>query len=94
MWTTPAPPLTYHLCLQIQVLPEGGETPIFKQFFSGWKDQNQSQGFGKVFVTERIAKIQQVEFDASKLHESRHMAARYNLVDNGTGDTQVGLPQN
>ncbi|KAK1172924.1 adseverin-like [Acipenser oxyrinchus oxyrinchus] len=74
---------------QIQVLPEGGETPIFKQFFKDWKDKNQSEGFGKVFVTERIANIEQVEFDASKLHQSRHMAAQYNMVDNGTGKTEI-----
>ncbi|GLD63273.1 adseverin [Lates japonicus] len=74
---------------QIQVLPEGGETPMFKQFFQGWKDRDQSEGFGKVFVTERIARIQQVEFDASKLHESHHMAAQYNMVDDGRGDTQI-----
>uniref|UniRef100_A0A8C8IM59 Scinderin n=1 Tax=Oncorhynchus tshawytscha TaxID=74940 RepID=A0A8C8IM59_ONCTS len=74
---------------QIQVLPEGGETPIFRHFFQGWKDKNQSEGFGKVFVTERIAKIRQVEFDASKLHESQGMAAHYNMVDDGTGDTQI-----
>ncbi len=75
--------------LQIQVLPDGGETPMFKQFFQGWKDRDQSQGFGKVFVTERIARIKQVEFDASKLHESHHMAAQYNMVDDGSGETQV-----
>ncbi|KAJ8415954.1 hypothetical protein AAFF_G00405110 [Aldrovandia affinis] len=74
---------------QIQVLPEGGETPIFKQFFKGWKDKDQSEGFGKVYVTERIARIQQEEFDASKLHECQHMAAQYNMVDNGTGETQI-----
>ncbi|KAM4630317.1 scinderin [Polymixia lowei] len=74
---------------QIQVLPEGGETPIFKQFFLGWKDKNQSEGFGKVYVTERIARIQQTEFDASKLHGSCHMAAQYNMVDDGSGDTQI-----
>uniref|UniRef100_A0A4W6CFA9 Scinderin n=1 Tax=Lates calcarifer TaxID=8187 RepID=A0A4W6CFA9_LATCA len=74
---------------QIQVLPEGGETPMFKQFFRGWKDRDQSEGFGKVFVSERIARIQQVEFDASKLHESHHMAAQYNMVDDGRGDTQI-----
>ncbi|XP_034455639.1 adseverin [Hippoglossus hippoglossus] len=74
---------------QIQVLPEGGETPMFKQFFLVWKDRDQSEGFGKVSVKERIAKIQQVDFDASKLHESHHMAAKYNMVDNGSGDTQI-----
>ncbi|XP_068188972.1 scinderin isoform X2 [Antennarius striatus] len=79
----------YSANTQIQVLPEGGETPIFKQFFLAWKDKDQSEGFGKVFLTERIAKIQQVEFDASKLHESHHMAAQYNMVDDGSGDTQI-----
>lgn len=76
---------------QIQVLPEGGETPIFKQFFKCWKDKDQAEGLGRVYVTERIAKIQQVQFDASKLHESHQMAAQYNMVDNGTGTTQVTI---
>ncbi|KAA0710530.1 Adseverin Gelsolin-like protein [Triplophysa tibetana] len=73
----------------IQVLPEGGETPIFKQFFKCWKEKDQAEGLGRVYVTERIAKIQQVQFDASKLHESHQMAAQYNMVDNGTGTTQI-----
>lgn len=54
-----------------------------------WKDKDQSEGLGQVYVTERIARIQQVEFDASKLHESQQMAAQYNMVDNGSGETQV-----
>ncbi|XP_041823352.1 adseverin [Melanotaenia boesemani] len=74
---------------QIQVLPQGGETPMFKQFFLDWKDKDQSLGFGKVCVTGRIAKIEQVDFDASKLHESCHMAAQYNMADDGSGDTQI-----
>lgn len=78
-------------CIQIQVLPEGGETPIFKQFFKSWKEKDQAEGLGRVFVTERIAKIQQSEFDASKLHESQQMAAQYNMVDDGTGKTQVTI---
>uniref|UniRef100_A0A8C2GN28 Scinderin n=1 Tax=Cyprinus carpio TaxID=7962 RepID=A0A8C2GN28_CYPCA len=74
---------------QIQVLPEGGETPIFKQFFKTWKEKDQAEGLGRVYVTERIAKIKQEVFNASKLHESNHMAAQYNMVDNGTGKTQI-----
>uniref|UniRef100_A0A671PMK4 Scinderin n=1 Tax=Sinocyclocheilus anshuiensis TaxID=1608454 RepID=A0A671PMK4_9TELE len=74
---------------QIQVLPEGGETPIFKQFFKTWKEKDQAEGLGRVYVTERIAKIKQEVFDASKLHESNQMAAQYNMVDNGTGKTQI-----
>ncbi|GCC23017.1 hypothetical protein chiPu_0001408 [Chiloscyllium punctatum] len=74
---------------QIQVLPEGGETPTFKQFFKNWKDKCQSEGFGKVYVTERIAKIKQIEFDASKLHTSPQMAAKHNMVDDGSGKTEI-----
>ncbi|NP_001038583.1 scinderin [Danio rerio] len=74
---------------QIQVLPEGGETPIFKQFFKSWKEKDQAEGLGRVFVTERIAKIKQEKFDASKLHESRQMAAQYNMVDDGAGKTEI-----
>ncbi|XP_067860032.1 adseverin isoform X2 [Heptranchias perlo] len=74
---------------QIQVLPEGGETPTFKQFFKNWKDINQSEGFGKVYVTESIAKIKQIEFDASKLHSCPQMAAKHNMVDDGSGTTEI-----
>lgn len=75
--------------MQIQVLPEGGETPIFKQFFKDWKDKDQSDGFGKVYITEKVARIQQVPFDASKLHSSPQMAAQHNMVDDGSGTVEV-----
>ncbi|XP_044149208.1 adseverin [Bufo gargarizans] len=81
--------MNYPLNTQIQVIPEGGETPIFKQFFKDWKDQDQSDGFGKVYVTERIAQIKQVDFDASKLHESPEMAAQHNMVDDGSGKVEI-----
>lgn len=84
-------PRSFRPCTQIQVLPEGGETPIFKQFFKTWKEKDQAEGLGRVYVTERIAKIKQEVFNASKLHESNHMAAQYNMVDNGTGKTQVTI---
>lgn len=74
---------------QIQVLPEGGETPIFKQFFRDWKDKDQSDGFGKVYVTEKVAHIQQIPFDASQLHNSSQMAAQHNMVDDGSGEVEV-----
>lgn len=75
--------------MQIQVLPEGGETPIFKQFFKDWKDRDQSDGFGKVYVTEKVAHVQQIPFDASKLHSSPQMAAQHNMVDDGSGTVEV-----
>ncbi|XP_073485633.1 scinderin-like isoform X1 [Aquarana catesbeiana] len=81
--------MNYPKNTQIQVIPEGGETPIFKQFFKDWRDKDESDGFGKVYVTERIARIQQVDFDASKLHDSPEMAAQHNMVDDGSGKVEV-----
>ena len=34
---------------QVTRVVEGGETPIFKQFFSGWRDEGGQVGMGKVF---------------------------------------------
>ncbi|XP_072859347.2 scinderin [Pogona vitticeps] len=81
--------MNYPANTQIQVLPEGGETPMFKQFFRDWKDKDQADGFGKVYVTERVARIEQIEFDATKLHESPQMAARHNMVDDGSGKVEI-----
>ncbi|XP_054846865.1 scinderin isoform X1 [Eublepharis macularius] len=81
--------MNYPANTQIQVLPEGGETPIFKQFFCDWKDKDQSDGFGKVYVRERVARIEQIEFDATKLHESPQMAAQHNMVDDGSGKVEI-----
>ncbi|EPY73724.1 adseverin-like isoform 1 [Camelus ferus] len=81
--------MNYSKNTQIQVLPEGGETPIFKQFFKDWRDKDQSDGFGKVYVTEKVARIKQVPFDASKLHTSPQMAAQHNMVDDGSGKVKI-----
>ncbi|XP_044534779.1 adseverin [Gracilinanus agilis] len=79
----------YPSSTHIQVLPEGGETSIFKQFFNDWRDRDQSDGFGKVYVTEKVAKVQQIPFDAQKLHESPQMAAQHNMVDDGSGSVEI-----
>ncbi|KAM9308698.1 scinderin-like isoform 2-T2 [Gastrophryne carolinensis] len=81
--------MNYPRNTQIQVIPEGGETPIFKQFFNDWRDRDESDGFGKVYVTERIAYVKQVDFDASRLHECPAMAAQHNMVDNGSGKVEI-----
>ncbi|MEJ1286453.1 hypothetical protein NN561_017461 [Cricetulus griseus] len=86
--------MNYSTNTQIQVLPEGGETPIFKQFFKDWKDKDQSDGFGKVYVTEKVAHIQQIPFDASKLHSSPQMAAQHNMVDDGSGTVEIWRVEN
>lgn len=42
-----------------------------------------------MYVTERVAKIEQIEFDATRLHESPEMAAQHNMVDDGSGKVEV-----
>lgn len=75
--------------LQIQVLPAGAETVLFKQFFSDWKDKDETTGPTKAYTIGSIAKVEQVPFDASTLHTNKAMAAQHNMVDDGKGKVQV-----
>lgn len=45
---------------QIQVLPEHSETPLFKQFFSDWRDPEDTVGMGTAYVSSQIAKVEKV----------------------------------
>ncbi|RVE68790.1 hypothetical protein OJAV_G00094950 [Oryzias javanicus] len=74
---------------QVQVLPELGETPLFKQFFKNWRDQEDTVGMGTAYVSNKIAKIKKVPFDVTKLHQSESMAAQYGMVDQGDGEKQI-----
>ncbi|CAJ0944729.1 unnamed protein product, partial [Ranitomeya imitator] len=81
--------MNYAANTQIIVLPEEGETPMFKQYFKDWRDKDQSQGFGKVVTKGRIANIEQTPFDAKLLHSSPKMAAQYNMIDDGSGKVEI-----
>ncbi|XP_059849789.1 gelsolin a isoform X1 [Hypanus sabinus] len=74
---------------QVQILPESGETPLFKQFFKNWVDLNQTQGMGTCYISGQIAKIEKVPFDAATLHESPAMAAQHGMVDDGSGEKTI-----
>uniref|UniRef100_A0A8C7MIL8 Gelsolin n=1 Tax=Oncorhynchus kisutch TaxID=8019 RepID=A0A8C7MIL8_ONCKI len=74
---------------QIQILPENGETPLFKQFFKIWRDADHTVGLGTAYVSNKIAKIKKVPFDASTLHHSDAMAAQHGMVDEGNGEKQI-----
>ncbi|XP_061116195.1 gelsolin-like isoform X2 [Conger conger] len=74
---------------QVHVLPESGETALFKQFFKLWRDVDQTEGLGQCYVSGSIASIEQVPFDASTLHGSRAMAAQHRLLDDGRGEKQI-----
>uniref|UniRef100_A0A8C5EEQ6 Gelsolin n=1 Tax=Gouania willdenowi TaxID=441366 RepID=A0A8C5EEQ6_GOUWI len=74
---------------QVQILPEMGETPLFKQFFKNWRDKDQTEGLGVAYIANSIARIQKVPFDAASLHESKAMAAQHGMVDDGSGEKQI-----
>ncbi|KAK9538992.1 hypothetical protein VZT92_004128 [Zoarces viviparus] len=74
---------------QLQVLPAGAETTLFKQFFSDWKDKDETTGPTKAYTIGRIAKVDQVPFDASSLHSNKAMAAQHGMVDDGKGKVQI-----
>ncbi|CAB1324068.1 unnamed protein product [Coregonus sp. 'balchen'] len=74
---------------QVQVLPGGGETTLFKQFFCNWKDKDQTTGPGQAYSLGRIARVAQVPFDSSALHTNKTMAAQHGMVDDGSGKVQV-----
>ncbi|KAM4719940.1 gelsolin a isoform 2-T2 [Anableps anableps] len=74
---------------QVQILPETGETPLFKQFFKNWRDKDQTVGLGVAYIANSIAKIEKVPFDAATLHESSAMAAQHGMVDDGSGEKQI-----
>ncbi|XP_037121236.1 gelsolin a isoform X2 [Syngnathus acus] len=74
---------------QVQILPESGETPLFKQFFKNWRDKDQTVGLGMAYIANSIAKIEKVAFDAATLHDSPAMAAQHGMVDDGTGEKEI-----
>ncbi|XP_060775704.1 scinderin like a [Neoarius graeffei] len=78
----------------IQVMPAGGETTLFKQYFSNWKDKDQTMGPGKAYTIGKIATVKQIPFDASSLHSNKVMAAQHGMVDDGSGEVQVWRIEN
>ncbi|XP_054467256.1 gelsolin-like [Anoplopoma fimbria] len=81
--------MNYPTHTQIQVLPENGETPLFQQFFKDWRDPDYTVGMGTAYVSNQIARIEKVPFDASKLHQSEAMAAQHGMLDRGDGEKQL-----
>uniref|UniRef100_A0A671XSP4 Scinderin like b n=1 Tax=Sparus aurata TaxID=8175 RepID=A0A671XSP4_SPAAU len=84
----------YSNTTQIQVLPAGAETTLFKQFFSDWRDKDETTGPSKAYTIGSIAKVKQVPFDASTLHSNKAMAAQHGMVDDGKGKVQIWRVEN
>ncbi|GFO12419.1 advillin, partial [Plakobranchus ocellatus] len=69
-------------------LVEGGETPLFKQFFSSWQDPREQTGFGQVHAKERVAGYNKEKFDSRLLHQ-KSITKQDNLPDDGSGHVQI-----
>lgn len=74
---------------QVTVLPQGGETIEFKQFFRMWKGKDETTGPTPVYTIGSIAKVEQVPFDVSSLHKCPAMAAQHGMPDDGSGKVQI-----
>uniref|UniRef100_UPI00358EE5F5 scinderin-like n=1 Tax=Myxine glutinosa TaxID=7769 RepID=UPI00358EE5F5 len=79
----------YPQSTKIQVLPEGGETTEFQQFFFDWRGPDDVRTPGKTYTLGSVAQVKQVPFDASTLHTSAPMAAHHGMVDDGKGKVEI-----
>ncbi|XP_051930138.1 gelsolin-like [Hippocampus zosterae] len=79
----------YSAKCQVQVLPQGAESTLFKDFFENWMDKDESTGVSQAHAKGRIARVQQIPFDASGLHGNKVMAAQHGMPDDGSGKVQV-----
>lgn len=75
---------------QVQIMPAGAETTIFKDFFRNWMDKDEITGPGQTYTVGKIARVQKIPFDSSSLHNNKAMAAQHGMVDDGSGKVQVG----
>ncbi|XP_025048523.1 villin-1 [Alligator sinensis] len=74
----------------VEIQNDGAESPVFKQLFQGWTEHQQSRGLGQTHTRGTVAKVEQVKFDAMTLHAQPQVAARTRMVDDGSGEVQVG----
>ncbi|XP_042328327.1 villin-1 isoform X2 [Sceloporus undulatus] len=73
---------------------DGSESAVFRQLFQKWTVPNQSVGFGKTSTVGKVAKVEQVKFDATTLHAKPEMAAQHKMVDDGSGQVEVWRIEN
>ncbi|XP_064307411.1 villin-1 [Phalacrocorax carbo] len=73
---------------------DGSESTIFRQLFQKWTVPNQTRGLGKTNTVGKVAKVEQVKFDATTLHAKPQMAAQQKMVDDGSGEVEVWRVEN
>ncbi|XP_069174423.1 villin-1 isoform X2 [Procambarus clarkii] len=84
----------YPASTQVSRVVDNGEPPEFKTLFRDWKDKEQSRGFGRQISSSRIATTVQTKFDANSLHSQPEIAAKTQMVDDGSGQKEVWRVKN
>ncbi|XP_071781783.1 villin-1 [Centroberyx gerrardi] len=78
------PPSTY-----VETVNDGAESALFKQLFQSWTIKGQTVGLGTMNSLGKIAKVEQIKFDATSMHARPDLAAQQKMVDDGTGEAEV-----
>ncbi|XP_012691955.2 villin-1 [Clupea harengus] len=79
----------YPLSTYVETVNDGAESALFKQLFQKWTVKNQTSGLGTTHAPGKIAKVEQIKFDATSMHARPDLAAQQKMVDDGTGEAQV-----
>ncbi|MEE6488855.1 hypothetical protein FKM82_015415 [Ascaphus truei] len=78
----------------VEVQNDGSESAMFKQLFQKWSTKEQTTGMGKTNTVGKVAKVEQVKFDANTMHAKPELAAQQKMVDDGTGEVEVWRIEN
>uniref|UniRef100_A0A8C9VK43 Villin-1 n=1 Tax=Scleropages formosus TaxID=113540 RepID=A0A8C9VK43_SCLFO len=78
------PPTTY-----VEMVNDGAESSVFKQLFTKWTVKGQTVGLGTTHCPGKIAKVEQIKFDATSMHARPDLAAQQKMVDDGSGEAEV-----
>lgn len=78
------PPSTY-----VEMVNDGSESSVFRQLFQKWVVKGTVSGLGTTSSAGKIAKVEQVKFDATSMHARPDVAAQQKMVDDGTGEAEV-----
>ncbi|NXD78699.1 VILI protein, partial [Halcyon senegalensis] len=84
----------YPASTSVETENDGSESSIFRQLFQKWTVPSQTSGLGKTHTVGKVAKVEQVKFDATTLHAKPQMAAQQKMVDDGSGEVEVWRVEN
>uniref|UniRef100_A0A8C9L2J7 Villin-1 n=1 Tax=Pavo cristatus TaxID=9049 RepID=A0A8C9L2J7_PAVCR len=84
----------YPASTSVETENDGSESAVFRQLFQKWTVPNQAGGLGKTHTVGKVAKVEQVKFDATTMHVKPEVAAQQKMVDDGSGEAEVWRIEN